>query len=158
MADPQYTSLDELLQLVDPKFVKQKKINCISLIRQITGKGWNDAENFFEQIWEPTVMGGFPFHPSEIKSTLIGSYNQILKDDEEPSKLPPPMYLVGQAYKQLDGCTVLIIGVSNPNTSYETVYSVDKEGSVVHRYNRRDFGCCVGSDPEKPHPRNLEKC
>lgn len=155
MADPQHTTLDELRELINPEFVKLKKINSIKLIRQITGEGLKETKDFFEQVWQPAVTGGFP--ASVIKqSSITGSYGQLLKDDEEPAKLPPPMYLVGQAYKQLDGCTVLIIGVSNPNTSYETVYSVDREGSVVHRYNRRDFGRCTGSDSENPDPRNLE--
>lgn len=65
------------------------------------------------------------------------------------------MYQIGRVYFQLDGKEVLIVGKSNENTSYETVFSICSEGKPIHRYNRRDFGRCTGSSHSIPDPRNL---
>jgi hypothetical protein len=72
--------------------------------------------------------------------------------------LNPPMYLIGHTYKQLDGDVVLIVGAANQGTSYESVCSFDvSNGNMIHRYNRRDFGRCAGTDHDIPDQRNLVK-
>lgn len=156
MADSKYTTLADLSDLIDSDFVINKKSNCIKLLRQITGKGLRETIDYYEQVWQPYVSGE---RPKRTPSTQvhIGGLGYV-NTDPEPTEdiLAPPMFLVGQAYKQLDGCTVLILGVSNPNSSYETVYSMSSDGTVIHRYNRRDFGRCTGSDHQNPDPRNLE--
>lgn len=159
MADPKHTTLNELLSLIDPETVANKKINTIKLLRQITGEGLKEVKEFYEQEWEPFVTRKEPASKPSTKG-IVGSRANIVIIDDVPSKpddLPPPMFLVGHSYKQLDGCTVMVLGVSNPNTSYETVYTLDSDGNVIHRYNRRDFGRCTGSDHENPDPRNLER-
>lgn len=41
---------------MDPEFVKTNKINCIRLIRQLSGKGLKESKEFFEQEWYPFVV------------------------------------------------------------------------------------------------------
>lgn len=154
MIDPKHTSFNDLLNLGNPQYVQANKINCIILLRQITGEGLKETKDFFEQVWQPLVTGNEP----TIKTFTKGVPSVFIVDDvpSKPDDLPPPMFLVGHSYKQLDGCTVMVLGVSNPNTSYETVYTLGNDGNVIHRYNRRDFGRCTGSDHQNPDPRNLE--
>lgn len=149
---PKHTPLSEFSDLFDPEFVTKRKINCIKLLRQITGEGLLETKNFFEQVVQPVIA------KSGKRLDNYGTLSHVsVEPSEEPATIPPPMFLVGHSYKQLDGCVVLVLGVSNPNTSYETVYTMGNDGNVIHRYNRRDFGRCTGSDHENPDPRNLEK-
>lgn len=58
MANFRLTSLDEMRMLMDPEFVKTNKINCIKLIRQLSGEGLREAKDFFEQEWYQFVVEG----------------------------------------------------------------------------------------------------
>ena len=157
MAEARHTDFASLMQLVNPEFVKNNKINCIKLLLGISGESLKGTKDFFEQEWLPTVEGGFPSKKVSKSSNNYGSLAHVsVEPDEEPDTLGPPMFLVGHSYRQLDKCVVLILGVSNPNTTYETVYTMGSNGNIIHRYNRRDFGRCTGSDHENPDPRNLE--
>lgn len=64
-----------------------------------------------------------------------------------------PMFKVGKTYETVGGDMVKIVGISNEDTTYETVYCED----MVHRYNRRDYGRVTGTDHETPDNRNLKK-
>ncbi|MCA1800821.1 MAG: ribosomal protein L7/L12 [Actinobacteria bacterium] len=143
-----YITLHELSNLLDQHFVSTRKIDCIKLLRQITGEGLKESKEFFEQKWQPTILG---------KNKRINHIPEVtnIPPDIDPSKLPPPMFLVGHTYKQVDGATVLILGTSNTNTLYETTYSMTSHGDVIHRYNRRDFGRVTGSSMDGPSPLNL---
>lgn len=155
--DPRHVTLDELRNLTDTDYVANNKIGCIKILRGITGEGLRETKDFFEQEWQPYVNGNKTPMKVSKSSNNYGTLDHVsVEPDEEPDTLPPPMFLVGHSYKQLNKSVVLILGVSNPNTSYETVYTMGSDGNVIHRYNRRDFGRCTGSDNENPDPRNLE--
>lgn len=57
MADPRFTSLKELRELMDVDYVNSRKINCIKTLRQITGEGLKETKDFFEQEWLPFING-----------------------------------------------------------------------------------------------------
>lgn len=159
MLDPKHTSFNQLSSLIDPETMVNNSINTIKLLRQITGKDLKEVVEFFEEVWKPFVLSQPSSRVGDTFKPPIGVDIDDIATFEGENKtfdLPPPMYLVGHSYKQLDGCTVMILGVSNPNTSYETVYTLNSNGNVVHRYNRRDFGRCINSDPQNPDPQNLE--
>lgn len=146
------TPLEELKKLFDYQTVSSNKINTIKVLRSITGEGLKETKDFLEQVLMPAIQHQDP---------LMTMKQPIGHHVPEPSRnqglsLPHPMYLVGHSYKQLNKNTVLIVGVSNFNTDGETVYSIDGDGNVVHRYNRRDFGRVTGTEHSKPDPRNLE--
>jgi len=65
------------------------------------------------------------------------------------------MFEVGMKYETLGGDTVEIEGMANGGESCETVFSIDHNGHIVSRYNRRDFGRVTGTDNNNPDPRNL---
>lgn len=147
----EFIPLDELKKLFDYGVVSANKINTIKILRSITGEGLKETKDFLEQTLIPALQSQSP----GLK------FNVQAGHEEQPNlhtgvPLPPPMYLVGHSYKQRNKNTVLIIGVSNFNTEAETVYSMDGNGTVVHRYNRRDFGRVTGTDHNNPDPRNLE--
>jgi len=151
-------TLNKLRNLTDTDYVANNKIGCIKILCDITGKGLKEVKDFFEQEWQPYVNGNKTPMKANKSSNNYGTLDHVsIEPDEKPDTLPPPMFLVGHSYKQLDKCVVLILGVSNPNTSYETVYTMGSDGNVIHRYNRRDFGRCTGSDHEDLDPRNLER-
>ena len=154
MNPPRVYTLSYLERLFDKKVVREEKINCIKFIRQMTGTSLKEAKDFFEQVVQPTVLNA----PHVLRaSDDIGSVKINPDPTHKPADLSPPMFLVGQSYHQINGTIVMIIGQSNVNTSYETVYSIDADGNVIHRYNRRDFGRVTGTDFENPDPRNLRK-
>lgn len=53
MADPRFTTLQELRDLMDA----DQKINCIKILRGITGEGLKETKDFFEQEWLPFATG-----------------------------------------------------------------------------------------------------
>ena len=148
---PNFTPLSELIKLFDHVHVINNKIQTIKMLRTISGEGLKETKDFVEQTLIPALQSQSPGL----------EFNVQAGHEEQPNlhttvPLPPPMYLVGHSYKQRNKNTVLIIGVSNFNTEAETVYSMDGNGTVVHRYNRRDFGRVTGTDHNNPDPRNLE--
>lgn len=90
--------------------------------------------------------------------------NLIIMDDPfaegvikvKDENLPNPMFLIGNVYKQISGDNVLIVGMYNQNTSFETVYSINYEGKPIHRYNRRDFGRVSGTAQLDPSSDDLK--
>lgn len=48
-------SFEEMMDLIDPNFVNNNKINCIKYIRTITRCGLKEAKDFFEQVWTPAI-------------------------------------------------------------------------------------------------------
>lgn len=146
-----FTPLSELIQLFNYNIVVNNKIQTIRMLRTITGEGLKETKDFLEQKLIPALEKQ---NPDLRVNEQTGHKQQPNPHTGVP--LPPPMYLVGHSYKQRDKNTVLIVGVSNFNTEAETVYSIDGKGTVVHRYNRRDFGRVTGTDHNNPDPRNLE--
>lgn len=144
-------SLHDLKQMFDYEFVELYKIEMIKRLRTITGGSLKDTKEFLEEVILPCLE-----HQSKTASPTTRAGSPEPKGTITYVPLPPPMYLVGHSYKQLDKNVVLILGVSNFNTETETVYSMSSEGRVVHRYNRRDFGRVIGTDDANPDPRNLE--
>lgn len=61
MADARFTSLPQLRELMSVDVVSSQKINCIKLLRQITGEGLKETKDFFEQEWMPFVLEGHRF-------------------------------------------------------------------------------------------------
>lgn len=151
---PEYFLMSDLKNLFDFSVVNANKIQTIKYLRQITGEGLKETKDFFEQVLIPAIEHQSLF-PAEFGHTShVGGPMTPL--NKGVRNLPPPMYLVGHSYKQLDKNTVLILGVTNFNTEEETVYSLDSHGNVIHRYNRRDFGRVTGTSQSTPDPRNLE--
>lgn len=148
MRDP--IPLNELRTLFHYKTVTDNKINMIKLLRTISGEGLRETKDFLEQVLIPAIAHQ---DASLTKKQPIGEH---VEEAFKRKTLPPPMYLVGHSYKQINKNTILILGVSNFNTDGETVYSMDEHGIVIHRYNRRDFGRVTGTDHNDPDPRNLE--
>jgi DNA-directed RNA polymerase subunit RPC12/RpoP len=62
------------------------------------------------------------------------------------------MFNVGESYITHDGYITEIVSIGNPDTGYETACGDDGK----HRYNRRDYGRCTGTDWEVPSKFNLE--
>lgn len=143
--------VQDLKNMFDYNFVLSNKINIIKHIRTLTGEGLQESKDFLEQ----TLIPALEKQSSGLRVNVKTDHKQQLNPHTEVP-LPPPMYLVGHSYKQRDKNTVLIIGVDNFNTEAETVYSMDGNGTVIHRYNRRDFGRVTGTDHNNPDPRNLE--
>lgn len=48
-------AFDKLIDLLDPNFVNNKKIECIKLLRQITREGLKETKTFFEEVWVPAI-------------------------------------------------------------------------------------------------------
>lgn len=156
--DPRFTSFSDLMKLTDRDIVTHQKILCIKIIRGITGEGLKEAKEFFEEVLQPAVLDKTynPIIETKLDSKFqLGDPDDCDDFDEEVEQLPPPTFLIGHTYKQLNKEVVLILGVSNPNTSHETVYSMDGKGKFIHRYNRRDIGRVTGCDVDDP--RNLIK-
>lgn len=153
---PRTATLESLEMLFDKEVVMKEKITCIKTIREMTGTGLKEAKDFFEQVVQPTVSINGNTNKARYKR-VVGSEDQVDITSDPNEKLAPPMFMVGRSYHQIDGTIVMIIGQANPNTSYETVYSISSAGETVHRYNRRDFGRVTGTDSEDPDPRNLRK-
>lgn len=61
MAEARFTTLPELRELMSVDVVSTQKINCIKLLRQITGEGLRETKDFFEQEWSPFVLEGQRF-------------------------------------------------------------------------------------------------
>lgn len=61
MAEARFTTLRELRKLMSVDVVSFQKINCIRLLRQITGEGLKETKDFFEQEWMPFVLEGQRF-------------------------------------------------------------------------------------------------
>ena len=61
MAEARFTTLRELRELMSVDVVSTQKINCIKLLRQITGEGLKETKDFFEQKWMPFVLEGQRF-------------------------------------------------------------------------------------------------
>lgn len=60
MSDPIRPRLSELKELFTADVVKNQKINCIKLLRQITGEGLKETKDFFEQVVQPAVLNSAP--------------------------------------------------------------------------------------------------
>ena len=146
-------SLRDLKDLYDFKTVSTNKINTIKTIRAITESSLKEALDFFEQVLIPAIQNQDRHKNPE---SVIGQFVADAERNTKGGVLPPPMYLVGHSYRQLNKNTVLIVGVSNFNTEDETIYSIDDVGNTVHRYNRRNFGIVTGTNQNNPDPRNLE--
>lgn len=79
--DSRHTPLHEFQQLMDHEVVKNQKINCIKLLRQITGEGLKETKDFFEDVWQPFIL-----NCSGKKKSLFNqepmpddTYNELLK-------------------------------------------------------------------------------
>jgi hypothetical protein len=147
---PDYIALDELKKLFNFKEVSLNKINCIKMLRSISGEGLKETKDFLEEVILPAIehQGSSITLRQPVGAHSVGANRSGVSD--------PPMYLVGHSYKQRNKNTVLILGVSNFNTDGETVYFMDGDGNITHCYNRRDFGRVTGTDHNNPDPRNLE--
>lgn len=64
MAEARFTTLRELRELMSVDVVSNQKINCIKLLRQISGEGLKEVKDFFEQEWMPFVLEGRHFGKS----------------------------------------------------------------------------------------------
>lgn len=145
--NPRTYSLKELEILFDPS---SNKIECIKMLRAITREGLKETKDFYEHVIQPAIDHGTKVRPANPITSKEDD-----DDQSDPIRTPtPPMYLIGQTYRQLNKQVVLIIGAANQNTDWETVYSIDEKGYLIHRYNRRDFGRVTGCDINDP--RNLE--
>lgn len=69
MANPVFTSFEELHGLMNPEFVNTRKINCIKILRAMTGEGLKETKDFFEQEWVPFI-NGTRTPPKEIKTYI----------------------------------------------------------------------------------------
>lgn len=49
MAEARFTTLHELRDFMSVDVVSSQKINCIKLLRQITGEGLKETKDFFER-------------------------------------------------------------------------------------------------------------
>ena len=158
MTNTNYISIRDLRKLLKYNKTNCIRTKCLKVLIGITGESLGEVTKFFINEWEPA------FNANSLPSIEAGvkintKYNNIdgLDKNKEIIPLRPAMYLVGRAYKQLDGNTTLVIGTTNIGTSYETVYSIDSMSNIIHRYNRRDFGRCTGTDHDNPDPRNFVK-
>lgn len=152
MPTPQFVTLDELKLLFNPDNTN-RKIESIKLLRQITGAGLKETKDFFEQV----VVSNVRPNSSSNKGKPITTPDDLGEIVQSVTNLSPPMFLVGMTYLQLDKTPVLIVGVANYGTSYETVYSIGSNGEPIHRYNRRDFGRVTGTDANNSSPYNLKR-
>lgn len=142
-------SLEDLSDLLVNGFKSDKKITTIKTIRQLTGASLRDSKELCEYVLHMRLN------------------DYVVPEDNDTGEVPkplnpvtssnPPMFLVGHSYEQVDGNVVLMLGLSNRETSHETIYSIDDKGNVVHRYNRRDFGRVTGTSFTEPDPRNLKE-
>lgn len=57
MAEPRFLPMFELKDLANKDYVNRNKINCIKMMRQITGEGLKETKEFFEQVWLPMING-----------------------------------------------------------------------------------------------------
>jgi len=46
---------EQMIDMIDPNFVNNKKIEGIKTIRQMTRMGLKEAKEFFEQVWIPAI-------------------------------------------------------------------------------------------------------
>lgn len=69
---------------------------------------------------------------------------------KDPNLAPSPFKL-GEKYLTLAGDEVVFVHISNEQTTYETM-CCDKG---IHRYTRRDYGRCTGTDHNNPDPLNV---
>ena len=89
MAEPSFVQLSELEKLFDPEVVGTQKINCIKLLRQISGDGLRESRDFLEQTIQPIIEGKKPrtpqlmaqpnFDPDEIMTRLEYLTNEVNK-------------------------------------------------------------------------------
>ena len=82
MAEARFTSLVELRELMSVDVVSNQKINCIKLLRQITGEGLKETKDFFEQEWIPFILKGYRFGistmtPSTQSFDLLGIMDRL---------------------------------------------------------------------------------
>lgn len=61
--DPAQVDLYELKTLFSEDYVRTNKINCIKLLRQITGAGLREAKDFFELVIDPAIIQGIEPNP-----------------------------------------------------------------------------------------------
>lgn len=73
-----HTRLNLLEKLLDPDFVSTKKIECIKVLRGISGEGLKETKDFYEQVLHPVVV----LKLSVKRERQVG--NPF--DDESPSK------------------------------------------------------------------------
>jgi hypothetical protein len=153
-----YISLAELSKLFDKEFVSKQKINTIKILRSITGEGLKETKDYLEQRLIPFIVEGKPMASHDDFDANYMEVGQHISSaiPAGSEDLTPPMFLIGHSYRQLNKDTVLIVGASNQGTSYETVYSINPEGKAIHRYNRRDYGRCTGTNHMDPSEFNLE--
>ena len=86
MVDPRHTSLHVLSSLCNQNFVKNNTINCIQIIRGITGEDLRATKDFFDEIWKPTILGLQPemkskqnmnFDPDEVMEHLVALQKDV---------------------------------------------------------------------------------
>ncbi|AJD81912.1 hypothetical protein YenMTG1_102 [Yersinia phage vB_YenM_TG1] len=97
------------------------------------------------------------FHTSKIEAPNeyqavyhLGTYSEENEEYEivmvSSTNGNPATFSKDYEYITLGGSVVTMQGISNPGTSYETLY--DEHGH--HRYSKRDFGRCTGSKGNEP--------
>lgn len=150
--NPMHTPSTDLRQIMDKEFVNINKIRCIKIFRGITGEGLKETKDFVEKEWIPFITKLEYTAPVKVGKPITISDPDFDKDEI----LPAPMFFVGHAYKQEDGNTVLVLGTANTNTIYETVFSLNEDGNMIHRYNRRDFGRVTDTD-DPNYPQNFRR-
>lgn len=159
-------TLDELRRFIEPHSILNNEIMTLNRIRRITGVREKEAREFYDQFLKPFARRHTVTHTS---SGIVPDENTVpinkpprksvfdADGDPLPKAENPPMFLVGQAYHQVNGEIALVVGTSQTGSTYETVYTIDSQGNPVHRYNRRDFGRVTGSNHDNPDPRNFKR-
>lgn len=77
MANHLFTSLDEMRKLMNPEFIKTNKVNCIKLIRQLSGADLREAKDFFEQEWYQFVVEGQ--RKTSVCAKSVEDFDEILR-------------------------------------------------------------------------------
>lgn len=152
MTETTFTKLEDLQKLFNLKWNETHKIEAIRMLRNISGEGLRETKDFHDRVVTMLHIQADGYDPNKLDP---GDELHVVGTPKPEEGLNPPKFMVGHTYKQVDGNNVVILGTSNANTSFETVYSIDSKGNCIHRYNRRDFGLCTGTDHFNPDPRNL---
>lgn len=52
---PDPVTMEQMINMIDPNFVNNKKIEGIKTVRQMTRLGLKEAKDFYEQVWIPAI-------------------------------------------------------------------------------------------------------
>ena len=52
---PDPVTMEQMINMIDPNFVNNKKIEGIKTVRQMTHLGLKEAKDFYEQVWIPAI-------------------------------------------------------------------------------------------------------